>query len=112
MKKLLIILFIFANFRTHAQQKKLDSLLNVNANYKKEDSIKVIHLTNIFRQYTNLNDFNNVERYATQAITLAKKLPQTLFDKINSLSFNICGNVYFTGVYSGFVIIFLATAAS
>ncbi len=77
MKKLLILLFIFANFRTHAQQKKLDSLLMLSDNYKKEDSVKVIYLINVFRQYTNLNDFNNVERYATKAITLAKKLPQT-----------------------------------
>jgi signal transduction histidine kinase len=77
LKKLLITLFIFGDICALAQQKKLDSLLTVNINYKKEDSVKVIYLTNIFRQYTNLNDFNNVEVYASQAIILAKKLPQT-----------------------------------
>jgi signal transduction histidine kinase len=60
-----------------AQQQKIDSLLAVSNNYNKEDSQKVIYLTNIFKQYSRLNDLSKMEVYANQAITLAKKLSQT-----------------------------------
>jgi signal transduction histidine kinase len=77
MKPLLLFTIIFSFFICTAQQNKLDSLLAVNKSYIKQDSQKVIYLTNIFRQYTNLNDFGNVEIYADLALDLAKKLPQT-----------------------------------
>lgn len=77
MKYLLITVLILFNFCCIAQQKKLDSLLAVNNNYIKEDSIKVVYLTNIFRQYSRMNNFKEVEEYANKAIIVAKKLPQT-----------------------------------
>ncbi len=60
-----------------AQQKKLDSLLTVNANYNKEDSIKVVYLIRIFGQYTHLDNLNKVKEYSDKAIAIAKKLNQT-----------------------------------
>jgi tetratricopeptide (TPR) repeat protein len=77
MKPLLALLFILCSFCGLSQQKKIDSLLAVNNNYGKEDSQKVIHLINIFRQYGRQNNFNGVEEYGAKALQLAQKLPQT-----------------------------------
>jgi signal transduction histidine kinase len=76
MKPLLCILSILCFFCTNAQQKKIDSLLAVNNSYPKEDSQKVVYLTNIFRQYTRMGDMNKMEAYAARALAVAKKLPQ------------------------------------
>lgn len=77
MKFLSIVLFSFCFLTSQAQQKKLDSLLAVNENYPKEDSIKARHLTNIFRQYARMSNYEKVEEYSAKAIAIAKKLPRT-----------------------------------
>jgi signal transduction histidine kinase len=78
MKPLLCILSILCFLcTTTAQQKKIDSLLAVNASYIQQDSQKVVYLTNIFRQYARLNDLVNMEAYAAKALMLASQLPQT-----------------------------------
>jgi len=78
MKPILALLFILCSFCSLSQQKKIDSLLAVNNNYGKEDSQKVIHLVNIFRQYGRLGDFRRVEEYGAKALQVAQKLPQTI----------------------------------
>lgn len=77
MKPLLLLLSVLSFFCTNAQQKKIDSLLAVNEAYAKQDSQKVIYLTNIFRQYARMDDMANMEAYAARALAVAKKLPQT-----------------------------------
>jgi signal transduction histidine kinase len=78
MKFFLVFFILFLSIKVFPQSKKTDSLLAVNDNYTKEDSLKVVYLTNIFRQYNRVNDFNKVEEYAGKAIALAKKLQQTV----------------------------------
>lgn len=77
MKTSLLLLSILCFFCTAAQQKKVDSLLAVNAAYTKQDSQKVVYLSNIFRQYARLNDFSKMEEYAAKALILASELPET-----------------------------------
>lgn len=77
MKLFLVVLITLCNCIVFAQQKKLDSLIAVNENYKKEDSFKVIYLTNIFRQYSRLNNLPKMEEYAKNAILLSKKIANT-----------------------------------
>ena len=77
MKLFLVVLITLCNCIVFAQQKKLDSLIAVNENYKKEDSFKVIYLTNIFRQYLRLNNLPKMEEYAKNAILLSKKIANT-----------------------------------
>lgn len=74
MKFCLAFFLILSNCALFSQQKKLDSLLTVSNNYKKEDSLRVVYLTNIFRQYARLNNLPKMEEYANQAIALSKKI--------------------------------------
>jgi hypothetical protein len=78
----LLCLCLLVSFSALAQQHKLDSLLAVNDNYTKEDSLKVRHLTQVFRQYARMNDYGKMEEYAAKAITIAEKLPRS-----NSLTY-------------------------
>ncbi|MCY7290727.1 MAG: hypothetical protein LH615_00945, partial [Ferruginibacter sp.] len=77
MKIFVLVFFLHCNFYAIAQQKKLDSLVALNNNYQKQDSQKVIYLTNIFRQYARLNNLPKMEEYANMAITLSKKIAST-----------------------------------
>jgi len=77
MKILVLALLIFCNFYAFAQQKKLDSLIAINNNYQKQDSQKVIYLTNIFRQYSRMNNMEKLLEYSNKAIALSKTLSQT-----------------------------------
>lgn len=77
MKIFVTCLFILGFTNVFAQQQKIDSLLAVNNAYTKEDSIKVVHLINVFRQYRRLELFDKVEEYGQKAIAIAKKLPYT-----------------------------------
>ena len=74
MKFCLAFLLTLCSCALFSQQKKLDSLLTINTNYKKEDSLKVIYLTNVFRQYARLNNLPKMEEYANNAIALSKKI--------------------------------------
>lgn len=77
MKVFITCLFVLGFTNVFAQQQKIDSLLAVNNAYTKEDSIKVVHLINIFRQYRRLELFDKLEEYGQKAIAIAKKLPYT-----------------------------------
>jgi signal transduction histidine kinase len=78
MKPLLhCFLYLVCCICCNAQQTKIDSLLAVNKNYLKQDSQKVVYLTQIFRQYARLNDLAKMEEYAAKALMMANKLPQT-----------------------------------
>jgi signal transduction histidine kinase len=60
-----------------AQNAKIDSLLAVNNNHKKEDSLKVVYLTNVFRQYARMNEEAKMQEFANRALMVAQTLPQT-----------------------------------
>jgi signal transduction histidine kinase len=76
MKFILATVFVLINFTVQAQFAKLDSLLAVNANYKIDDSLKVVYLTNVFKEFKKLNNLNKLKEYSDKAIELAQKLPQ------------------------------------
>lgn len=77
MKLCLVVFLTLFSCVVFAQQKKLDSLIAVNENYKKEDSLKVNYLYNVCRQYLRVNNFEKLEEYGQKAIAVALKLPQT-----------------------------------
>lgn len=77
MRPTLLTILLLCFFCCQCQQKKIDSLLAINNNYTREDSIKVEHIIKLMRGYNALNDSVQMEAYAVKAITIAKKLPQT-----------------------------------
>jgi signal transduction histidine kinase len=77
MKLLLLSICMLSCLYTFPQQKKMDSLLAVNAVHQKPDSQKVVLLVNIFRQYSFEKNFIKVEEYGAKAREIAKRLPQT-----------------------------------
>lgn len=78
MKIFFFIVLCFINNQTYAQQKKIDSFLNVSTKNKNNDSLKVVQLTNIFKEYKKLNDIPKLKEYSDKAIAVAKALPQTI----------------------------------
>lgn len=78
MKKLTpLFLLLFAALSAFSQpQKRLDSLLEVHHKYPYQDSVKVIQLRGIFRQYVAMKDFGKGKPYADSAIAIAEKLPR------------------------------------
>ncbi len=77
MKPFFILFFVLINVAALAQQKKLDSLLALNTHYKKEDSIKVVYLNNVFKEYSRLNNLEKLEQFSAEAIRIAKQLPRS-----------------------------------
>lgn len=70
---LLIIGICFSVF-VEAQQKRLDSLLQVHRSYQTQDSLKVIHYRNVFRQYGSMRKYPEAMLYVDSAVTLAERL--------------------------------------
>lgn len=70
---LLIIGICFSVF-VQAQQKRLDSLLQVHRSYQAQDSIKVIHYRNLFRQYGTMRKYPQVMLYVDSSVVLAERL--------------------------------------
>ncbi len=60
-----------------AQSTKIDSLLAVLKTNNHNDSLKVVKLTNVFREYKKLDNIPKIKEYSDKAIALAKTLPQT-----------------------------------
>jgi signal transduction histidine kinase len=73
-KWLTLCVCLLLGFSTWAQQKKLDSLLQVNKAYTIWDSLKIIHYRNVFRQYGNMQRFDLAVLYIDSAVNLAKQL--------------------------------------
>lgn len=75
---LLIFLSLFFCQNSHAQTnikfKKLDSLLLVNQAHLQNDSVKVVILEKVYREYLKLKNLDKFEEYSNQVITLAEKL--------------------------------------
>ena len=76
----LINTLLFVCFNANAQikspQQKLDSILTVYQNYPKDDSIKLVIIKEVYRQYIRLKNFNKVDEYVNGNILLANKVNQ------------------------------------
>ncbi|MGF1926155.1 MAG: tetratricopeptide repeat protein, partial [Bacteroidia bacterium] len=80
---LLFVFFLFANILAtmgQSPQRKLDSLLLAHSNYKKDDSIKVKNLKEIYRQYMRMKNTPKVEEYVAQTVALANRLNLRKFE--------------------------------
>ncbi|MES2005744.1 MAG: ATP-binding protein [Bacteroidota bacterium] len=73
-----LVCFLFLGYFNPAigQQKKIDSLLVVNNQYPKEDSLKIVHLKDLFRAYGNAKNLEKFKVYADSAILIASRFPQ------------------------------------
>jgi signal transduction histidine kinase len=76
MKYIFVLFFLFGLLQSNAQQRKLDSLLNLYEHYTPKDSLKVNYLLGIVFQYARLKDYANVEHFTKIAIQIAEKLPR------------------------------------
>lgn len=74
MRYLVFIICLFFCFSSRAQQKRLDSLLQVHRSYTAHDSVKVIQYCNIFRQYGSMRQIGKAYMYIDSAISLAQHL--------------------------------------
>lgn len=71
---ILLVTCIFFSVFVHAQQKRLDSLIQVNRSYKVQDSLKVIHYRNVFRQYGTMRNYPMAMLYIDSSVMLAERL--------------------------------------
>ena len=74
----LLFLLLFAALPLLAQQRQLDSLLQLEKSYLKEDSVRAKLLTDIARRYYN-SDPNAGLKFAEKAVRLSEKLPEKKF---------------------------------
>jgi len=73
-RKLFLLVFLNLNICIgHAQEKKIDSFLNILKNHPKEDSVRVITLRDISAFYQS-NNLRTAESYALQALAVANKI--------------------------------------
>lgn len=77
-----LLFFLVCPFKSQAQslQSKLDSLLTVNANHPKEDSVKVKNLKEVYRLYMRMKNIAQAEVYVNRTIALARKLNLKKFE--------------------------------
>lgn len=77
------LLFLFiCPLKSSAQdhQKKLDSLLAVNANHSKGDSTKLVIYNLLYRQYIQMKNKPKVDEYIDKSIALAQKIHQKWYE--------------------------------
>ena len=77
MKSILLNILLLCCICSVSQNKKLDSLLAINDNYKKEDSTKVEHLIMLMRYYNHVNNMEQLKLYTDKAVAVAQKLPNS-----------------------------------
>lgn len=74
----LLLLLLLCSFKGQAQQRQLDSLLQLEKSYVQEDSVRVKLLTDIARRYYAIDPSVGV-KFATKAIQIGEKLPEKKF---------------------------------
>lgn len=74
----LLLLAVLLPLRLEAQQRQLDSLVQVEQRYLQEDSVRAKLLTDLARRYYSI-DPNIGAKYAQKAIALCEKLPDKKF---------------------------------
>jgi signal transduction histidine kinase len=79
-KFLVIFLLFFITVVVKAQvknlQQKTDSLVLAYKNYPRQDSLKLVIVKKVYKQYMQLKNFDKVEEYVDETIKLANKLGQ------------------------------------
>lgn len=97
MKRIILFSLLLAavTLISTAQNAELDSLINAEKNYLKDDTTHLILLTKISHHFSRMADAQQCIVYSTKAISLARKLGdrQALAENLNSLGFahNILG---------------------
>ena len=79
---LMSFLLAYSNFvwpQASHPQKKIDSLLILNLNYKTEDSLKLTRYNQLYRNYMRLANTVEANNYVDKTILLAKKLNKPTF---------------------------------
>ena len=71
---LIVGLSFFANAQSKTPQQQLDSLLLISQNHSKNDSLKVLILKQVYKQYMKLKRTDKVEEYVSKTILLAQKI--------------------------------------
>lgn len=71
---LLLVISLFYLNSGNAQQRRLDSLLALGPQYKKDDSLKAIYLKDVFRAYASIKNHQKVSIYTDSAVKVAKVL--------------------------------------
>ncbi|MBC7774649.1 MAG: tetratricopeptide repeat protein [Phycisphaerae bacterium] len=74
----LFLLLLLATLKGHAQQRQLDSLLQLEKTYLQEDTVRAKLLTDIARRYYSVNPATGA-KYALKGIQIAEKLPDKKF---------------------------------
>jgi hypothetical protein len=74
----LLILILFTAWKGQAQQQQLDSLLQLEKTYLREDTIRAKLLTDLARKYYSI-DPNIGIRFAEKGILICEKLPDKKF---------------------------------
>jgi adenylate cyclase len=74
----LLILILFAAWKGQAQQRQLDSLIQLEKTYLREDTIRAKLLTDLARKYYSI-DPNIGIKFAEKGIRLGEKLPDKKF---------------------------------
>ncbi len=74
----LVFLVLLASLRGQAQQRHLDSLVQLERTYLREDSVRAKLLTDIARRYSAINPEIGID-YAEKGIRLGEKLPDKKF---------------------------------
>lgn len=69
-------LLVFTGSRSQALQRRLDSLIRVDNNYRRDDSLRAIHLKDIFKAYAALKNRKSAQEYIDSAVAIASKLPR------------------------------------
>lgn len=77
-QRIALLMFLLTASKGQAQQPSLDSLLQVERTYLKEDSIRAKLLTDIARRYYSIDPVVGA-RYAAKGIQLGEKLPDKKF---------------------------------
>lgn len=86
-------LLFFTGSQSQALQRRLDSLIGVDNAYRHEDSLRAIHLKDIFRAYAALKNRKAAQEYIDSAVALASRLPRK---GALAIVYSKAGSVYHT----------------
>ncbi|MFA6277133.1 MAG: tetratricopeptide repeat protein [Pedobacter sp.] len=76
----LLLISTTTSAQVKSPQLKLDSLLKVNENHVKQDSVKLVILKEVYYQYMRMKNFEKAEEFVDKSIFLARKLNLRRFE--------------------------------
>ena len=78
LRAVLLFFLVFAALKGHAQQRQLDSLLQLEKTYLREDTVRAKLLTDLARRYYSVDPSVGI-KFAEKGIQLGEKLPDKKF---------------------------------